>query len=256
MTTPASSTPVWTQRLRVCSYDVDSTRRATSVSVCRYFLDAAWNHAETLGVGFARLAAQGRFWVLSRLRIEFARCPAWGEAFALRTWPRGVKSVFALRDFEMTDDAGSRLAAGTSAWLVVDLVTKRPQRLDRLMPGLSEMNGPSALGRDPEKLPDGEPGDEAFSAPVRYTDLDVNRHVGSSGYVAWLLDAYPPGFHGEHGLRLLEVNYLGETRQGDMLSVRTRQTSTMLYEHSLTQTGGRDICRARLTWEKTPAPER
>ncbi|HOY60675.1 MAG TPA: thioesterase, partial [Verrucomicrobiota bacterium] len=184
MTTPASSTPVWTQRLRVCSYDVDSTRRATSVSVCRYFLDAAWNHAETLGVGFARLAAQGRFWVLSRLRIEFARCPAWGEAFALRTWPRGVKSVFALRDFEMTDDAGSRLAAGTSAWLVVDLVTKRPQRLDRLMPGLSEMNGPSALGRDPEKLPDGEPGDEAFSAPVRYTDLDVNRHVGSSGYVA------------------------------------------------------------------------
>ncbi|HNU99653.1 MAG TPA: hypothetical protein PKK20_06915 [Verrucomicrobiota bacterium] len=41
-----------------------------------------------------------------------------------------------------------------------------------------------------------------------------------------------------------------------MLSVRTRQISTTLYEHSPTHIGGREVCRARLTWEKTPAPKR
>lgn len=60
MSTTASNAPVWTRRLKVCSHDVDFTRRATSVSVCRYFLDAAWNHAEALGVGFDHLASQGR----------------------------------------------------------------------------------------------------------------------------------------------------------------------------------------------------
>ena len=49
MTTPASKPSVWTQRLKVCSYDADFTHRATSVSVCRYFLDAAWNHADLTG---------------------------------------------------------------------------------------------------------------------------------------------------------------------------------------------------------------
>ena len=71
--------PVWTERLRVCSYDVDFTRRATSVSLCRYFLEAAWNHAEALGVGFSHLQQQGRYWVLSRLVLG-CRAPRSGAA--------------------------------------------------------------------------------------------------------------------------------------------------------------------------------
>ena len=65
--------PVWVERLKICSYDVDFTRAATSASLCRYFLDAAWNHAEALGVGYCHLQSQDKFWVLSRLRLQVAR---------------------------------------------------------------------------------------------------------------------------------------------------------------------------------------
>ena len=47
------------------------------------FLEAAWNHAEELGVGFHALGQHGRFWVLSRLRFEAERYPEWGSAVAL-----------------------------------------------------------------------------------------------------------------------------------------------------------------------------
>lgn len=248
MTSTFLEAPLWMEQLKLRSYDVDSTHRATSASLCRYFLEAAWNHAEALGVGFGQLASQGRFWVLSRLLLEVERYPVWGSAVSLRTWPRAVKSVFARRDFEMTDSDGARLAAGSSAWLVLDTATKRPQRFNKLMPGLMAMDGPAALGRDPERLTESEAEDERFSVPVRYTDIDVNRHVGSGQYVAWLLDAYPSGFHCEHGLRVLEVNYLGETREGDVLTVRTRRVGDAVYCHSLTQGDGTEVCRARLTW--------
>ena len=252
MTPVCNESPVWTEQLKIRSYDVDFTRRATSASLCRYFLEAAWNHAEALGVGFNDLGRQGKFWVLSRLLLEVRQSPVWGGAATLRTWPRAAQSVFAMRDFEVVDNAGTRMAAGSSAWLVLDTASKRPQRLNKLLPSLTGLDGRPALGRDPEKLADGETWDKVFAATVRYSDIDVNRHVNSSRYIGWILDAYPVEFHREHCVRSLEVNYLGETLEGDVLSVRTQQSGAATYCHSLTKASGDEVCRARLVWEQAP----
>ena len=244
--------PVWTEQLRICSYDVDFTRRATSASLCRYFLEAAWNHAEALGAGFTQMASQSKFWALSRLLLEVQHYPVWGSAATLRTWPRAAKSVFAMRDFELADGAGTRLAAGSSAWLVLDSASKRPQRPKKMLPDLVSLDGVAAVGRDPERLPDHETRDEVLSTKVRYTDIDVNGHVNSGRYIGWILDAYAIGFHREHCVRALEVNYLGETLEGEMLRVLTRQAGPALYYHSLTKASGDEVCRARLEWKQAP----
>ena len=251
MKSAISESPVWTEPLKICSYDVDFTRRVTSASLCRYFLEAAWNHAEALGVGFSHLVTQSKYWVLSRLLLEVQQYPFWGSTAILRTWPRAAKLVFAMRDFEVADGSGTRIAAGSSAWLVLDAASKRPQRLNKLLPGLAGLSDKSALGRDPEKLPNCQAGEAVFSTTVRYADIDVNRHVNSGRYIAWILDAYPFGFHLEHCVRVLEVNYLGETLEGEVLSVRTRQTGAAVYSHSLTKANGDEVCRARLEWGET-----
>jgi len=238
--------------LKICSYDVDFTRRATSASLCRYFLEAAWNHAEALGVGFNYLGNQSKFWVLSRLLLEVQQYPLWGSAVTLRTWPRVPKSLFAMRDFEIADCAGTRIAAGSSSWLVLDAASKRPQRLLKVLPGLLGFGDKTALGRDPGKLADGETWDEVCSATVRYTDIDVNRHVNSGRYIGWILDAYPLKFHREHCIRVLEINYLGETLEGEVLSIRSRHTGAAAYCHSLAKTSGDEVCRARLEWAESP----
>jgi len=243
----------WTEEIRIRSYDVDATRRATSVSLCRYFLEAGWNHAEALGLGFSHLRSLGKFWVLARLRFEAQQYPVWGDRMTLRTWPRGLKSVFALRDFELQDEAGRRIAAGSSAWLVLDSVSKRPQRIHKLLASLAALNGEAALGCDPEELGDNESWDEPYPVTVRYTDIDVNKHVNSSRYIGWMLDAYPAGFHLQHSLRVLGVNYLGETLEGEQLIVRTRQSDANVYSHSLIKPGGSEVCRARLEWKVNAA---
>jgi acyl-ACP thioesterase len=156
--------------------------------------------------------------------------------------------VFALRDFELQDETGRRVAAGSSAWLVLDAISKRPQRLHKLFPSLAALNGKAALGCDPEELPDNETWDGSCPFAVRYTDIDVNQHVNSSRYIGWMLDAYPAGFHLQHWLRALEVNYLGETVEGEGLIVRTRQSDAGVYSHSLIKPGGSEVCRARLEW--------
>jgi medium-chain acyl-[acyl-carrier-protein] hydrolase len=239
---------VWSESLKIRSYDVDFTGRATSASLFRYFLEAAWNHAEALGVGYRHLASQGKFWVLSRLRIEAQRYPAWGSVGTLRTWPRTGTALFAMRDFEIVDETGTVMVAGASAWVVLDDASKRPQRMTGLLPGREGLSTRAALARDPEKLPGGETWDRHSSATVRYTDIDVNGHVGSSRYVGWILDDYPLEFHRAHSVRVLEVNYLGETLVGESLNIRTRQAGPTEFRHSLAIDNGDEVCRARLEW--------
>lgn len=245
--------PLWTEQIRICSYDVDFTRRATLASLCRYFLEAAWNHAESLGVGFNYLQNQQKFWVLSRLLMELERPPAWGSPVTVRTWPRQVRSVFAMRDFEFLDSAGMRVVAGSSAWLVLDAVSKRPQRLEKLLPGLEDWGDDTALGENPQKLGDLETWDAVTPVTVRYSDIDVNRHVNSSRYIGWILDTYSLQFHGEHSVRSFEINYLGETLEGDVLSVRSGQFMEGVFFHSLVKPDGNTVCRARLEWTHSPA---
>jgi medium-chain acyl-[acyl-carrier-protein] hydrolase len=251
MPVPSTEPPVWIEPVRIGSFDVDATRRATGTGLCRYFLEAAWNHAEALGVGFNHLRAQGKFWVLARLRLEVKQYPIWGSKVVLRTWPRGVESVFAMREFTMEEEQGQLLAAGSSAWLVLDMISKRPQRLAKILPSLAILEGKDALSQNPSKLAPNETWDGAFTALVRYTDIDVNQHVNSSRYIGWILDAYPAGFHSKHSLDSLEINYLGETLQGDELIIRSRHTGGATYCHSLSKANGPEVCRAVLAWGAT-----
>ena len=49
---------IWEEHATIRSYDVDAARNATIESLLRYFQEAAWNHAEHLGVGYSHLRRQ------------------------------------------------------------------------------------------------------------------------------------------------------------------------------------------------------
>ena len=238
---------VWTVGLRIHSYDVDFKRRATLDAVCRYFLDAAWNHAEALGVGYTHLAGQMKFWVLSRLVVNIQRLPDWGERVTLNTWPREPRGIFALRDFEVVDARGARVVGGATAWLVLDARSRRPQRLDKLQWSLKVFPAQKATEQEPEKLAEHDDGAECFSAGVRYSDLDVNNHANSVSYIRWLLDAYPTDFHHKHNIQLVEVNYLGETTGGQQVSVLKSAGDAGEFWHVI-RAETAVTCRARLVW--------
>lgn len=247
---------MWTERLRIRSYDADATRRASNPSLCRCFLEAAWNHAEALGIGCTHLRAQGKFWVLARFLFEVQQYPTWGDWVTLRTWPRGIKSAFALREFEFSTETGTRFAAGSSAWLVVDADSKRPQRIHHLLPNLAALDCSAALKRDAARLAGNETWDSESPITAHYSDIDVNQHVNSSRYIDWMLDGYPADFHLCHFLHVLEVNYLNETHDGESLVLRTHQCDLGVFNHSLVKSDGREVCRARLDWKPHPTGPR
>ena len=242
------------QEFKVQSWHVDFFRRARLDMLCLYFQEAAWNHAEALGFGFNRLAAERKMWVLSRLLLKVERLPLWGEAIRVDTWPSGIKSVFALRDFEMFDGAGSRLMAGVGAWLILDSETRRLKRIDQLLSSIPAVIRPRALNKDPGKL-ESSGTVQAGTFPVSYSDLDVNGHVNNARYIGWMLDSYGMDFHRTRVVKELEINFLGEAQVGDKVAVRSTREETGDVLSIFGEKNSEELCRARLQAGDT-SPER
>lgn len=211
---------IWKEDILVKSYDVDFNKRTKLNFIFNYMQEGAYNHACSLGAGFEELADQGYIWVLSRVKIVVARYPIWGEEITLETWPKGVNKLFALRDFEIKDIKGNVIISATTAWLVLDAKTLRPQRMQALKTPLPDNEGKFALDEVLEKLQfNGGFQSETLKRPG-YSDIDVNKHVNNTKYVEWILDCMPEEFYYNRVISGLQLNFISEVKLGDEIIVK------------------------------------
>lgn len=211
------------ERFRACTWDVDQAGRLTIAAAYNYFQEVAGHHAAALGVGADYMQANGIVWILSRMSAVLDTRPLAGQKVIVRTWPRGTDRLFAVRDYEMLDEAGAELGRGRSGWLVVDTQSFRPRRPDAVVAGLP-------TNEDLDSMPDGAlavPATEGLEMvakrAVAYSDLDVIGHMNNARYVQWIQDTMDPDvLASATGLRL-DINYLAEMRPGPAASILSRR---------------------------------
>jgi medium-chain acyl-[acyl-carrier-protein] hydrolase len=204
---------------RLRSYEVDFQNRLRLSTLFHFMQETASNQIERQGVGIDVLRTENLAWVLSRLLIVMDRYPGWGEEVLVRTWPRGIERLFALREFMIASRQGEVLGRVTSNWLLVDLKTRRPKRLEEVFKRMPIDPGNHALDRRLEKLPPLESPDEGTSVRAAYQQIDLNRHVNNAHYVGWILDSFPLEWYQRYRLAGLQLNFLAETRFGEILTI-------------------------------------
>jgi acyl-ACP thioesterase len=234
----------------VNSFEVDLLKQLTVQNICKYFQEAAWEHAESLGVGFSDLVPKGKLWVLSRIAISISKLPQWGETIKIRTWPCGFQSVFAQREFEILDSKGQVVISGSSAWIIIDKNSRRPQRVEQFTSGIPEVSNKNRFGIETLKICELKEKDQSMIVKSVYSDLDMNGHVNNSRYIGWVIDTYSKEFHQTHQLRKLYVNFLSETDIEEQLEVQTKKIEVQTYLHSIIRMRDNvETCRIQMFWE-------
>lgn len=209
--------------------------------------EAAGRHAEILGVGVRDLHAKGLTWVLARMHVEIGSIPEAGQTVHIATWPSGRHRLFAVREFQLTDEAGGEILRATSAWALMNMETRRPSRLDPHLPVFTR-HPDSLVADDFSPLPQVEKasGQACFRAVA--ADIDINDHVNNTVYLDWALRAVPDPARGQKPLSL-EVAFLGEARLGDEVLCQSEKTDTdggTVVRQSLRDpAGGRELTRLR-----------
>ena len=231
-------------------YEVGPSRLVRPATLLDYLQDAAAEHASLLHIGVQDLHHRDLTWVLSRLHLTVERYPGVGEAVLVRTWPSTRGSLSSYREFEVLDQAGTIVARATTAWVVLDLVRRRPVRLADVLPDYP-LESRRAIADDFPPLPRPESDARELAFTVRQSDLDMNRHVNNAVYVGWALESAPAEVV-QGGPADIEVGYRAEALAGDTVLARCvpePDAGPGRFLHEITRhQDGRELARLRVGW--------
>lgn len=235
-------------------YEVDTKNEVFLPVLWSFMQETAWHHADHLRVGYSNLWERQFFWVLSRLSIQMEEYPRWGDRIKIKTWLAGIGRLFALRHFSIADSKGIIIGMAKSAWLVLDLKTRKPQRIGPVFKHILHLFDDLPSTEEPEKLPPPVRPQMEKSYTVRYSDIDMHHHVNNIKYIEWILDSYPFEMNQTHQIRAFEINFLAESSCGDAISIHTDtlQESPPAFLHSVfRKEDSKELCRARSEWRRT-----
>lgn len=186
-------------------------------------VEVATAHANHLGVGHARLARDGRAWVLMRLTMGMERMPRVGEEYEVETWVVSLNRRFSQRDFAMRV-AGSVILRARSIWGVINSADRTPATLDGLEALVSEKEDrqadvPALTRVRPEMFESAGVVTRPYEVVV--SDIDSNRHLTAPRYVELMLDNRDLEFFDRNHLSAFEISYGREARFGECLRVES-----------------------------------
>ncbi len=185
----------------------------------------------------------------SRFLAVFHNMPRWDDEISVETWGKGTDRLFGLRDFVMYSASREKLVSATSAWLIVDRKTLRVQRIESLKKNFPAQSDRNELDVKLEKIESRPVGPTGLEYVVRYSDLDVNKHVNSSKYMQWILDSFPVEFVEKRSLRTFEINYLSEAQLGDTIVVSSQDAGDHNYCDVKRESDNLELCRALVNWK-------
>lgn len=177
-------------------------------------IETATLHANSWGVGYAKLIADNQAWVLSRVAIEMKRYPKVNETYSLTTWIEDYNRHFSERNVEIADKDGNIIGYARTIWVVINLNTRescdisalqyiRENALDKCCP----IEKQSKI-KQVEHL-------RETAHTFQYSDIDFNRHVNSVRYICLLMNQWTLEHYDKYAVERFEISYLKEGRAGE-----------------------------------------
>lgn len=210
---------IWKENHQI-SWDDTNAAGTLNLSGLNILLQrAAVEHAEHLGFGFQQTSKQNFTWVLIQLSIEINRLPKWREKIKLATWPKSMQKLTATREFTVRSENDEVLCNASSEWLLIDLDTRRPQRMEKMNRFDKFLTDVSVISKPVQKANKKQEFRKIFSTTPGYSSLDMNGHTNARKYFEWLEDAIFH-VHGTQTFSQISMSYFHECKFGDKIEVQ------------------------------------
>lgn len=235
---------IGTHTFTVQPFEVDFRGEITLALIISNLLNTAGHHANERGFGIKQLNQSGNTWVLSRLVVEMSRMPQEGESVKIETWIESVIRSFTQRNFCVIGEDGSVIGYAKSFWAMINMESRRPaslieQHLERFF---CDKECPIERAG---KISAPTEGEESHII-VKYSDLDVNKHLNSAKYVEHIFNAFDIKELEGQTFKRMEIEYLEECRFGESIRITKAKTSEKEYLIAMSKESGETACKSRI----------
>ena len=231
------------------AYLTDFRGKATLPMIGGFMLQAATKHAEERGFGYSAMTSQQRVWVLSRIAIEVFEYPKNDTVLVLKTWVASVNRLFTERHFSFEDEQGREIGFAKSLWASIDLESRKPTNvleLEGLSDYITERENPIEGMTKIPALKDNY--EQACEFVVKYSDVDINKHLNSMKYIEHFVDVFDIDMFREKEIRRIEINYISEGGYGTKLDILKREEANGIFVLEMKDVDT-TVCSTRITWE-------
>ena len=232
------------------AHEVDFTNRLRIDSFFVFLQDIAAAHADKVNLGYNALIKHDLAWVLSWARLEITTYPGFGEEITIRTWPKRRYKLYSLRDFYVYDNNKQIISKAATAWLPINIKTRRIIDSSALPAPIDFLDEP-AIDALPQKI--SAEGDKEFilNKKMRYTDIDLNRHVNNIRYIELIMDCFNKVQYEKSELINIEVQFVSECKYDDIIEMyKAKNTSEdCWYIEGVNKSSSKIIFQANLEWE-------
>ena len=215
----------------------------------RRIIEVATFHANSWGVGYARLIQDNQVWVLSRVTIEMTRFPRVNENYRLTTWIEDYNRHFSQRNMRLDDAEGNPLGYVRTIWMVIDMNTRASvdiSQLGYIRENISDLPCPIEPMSRLRPIEQGHSVEYTFG----YMDCDFNRHVNTVRYLSHLMNLFDMDCYDNCFIHRMEISFIKETHYGETCEFVIDDSDPIDSHMSITDADGDDHVRARFLWKE------
>lgn len=191
--------------------DYDNQGNYKTSTILKAFGNSGSAHSDASGDNVIQGSNNGKAWVLLDWKIEVLEAPKMNEELRVETWIEPLKSPFGtIRSF--LGYVGDKLCAkGITKWVLLDVATGRPSKLDAALIESYGINEGSAFeGSKIEKIAEPENYTAETEILVRRTDIDWNNHVHNLTYLDYALDCLPEDVYTSKNFKKVRITFKHE----------------------------------------------
>ncbi len=236
------------ENIQITSADTDFSKTLRPSSLINMLIQVAWHHAEVLEFGMDMMHREGLVWMLSRMQTKIYQQPFWNDSLSITTWPKGIRRLFYIRDFEVHDSQNRLVAQTTSEWLLIDIKVKRPKLYNQESIIFNQNKDKHSINNAVPIL-EAIGGDaESFSNQVNYSDVDLNQHLTTTRYIDWMMDTFSMDFHAKNKCKALILNFIREAPYNEKVEIlRFNDQTSNCFDFSFKKPEGeKDLFRGQL----------
>ena len=241
------------QQYTILASEMDITYHITPNAIMLYFQDCFARYLTQHRLAAFDIIKQNKIWVITEFDVNFKKeKPLWAETITVELWFTEISSVRTYVDYRIMDGKGEVFAAGTSCWVIIDSVTKRPFAAKEMLNAGGIFGTADERTKTAPQIASRQVFYQKVEHQVNVTDLDFNGHVCNRSYLSIAMATAPMDFIKTTTPKRFNIKFVREAFMGEILTcnVYKAEDNANVSWHSIVNSAGKDICTIYSEWTK------
>jgi medium-chain acyl-[acyl-carrier-protein] hydrolase len=228
--------------------EIDRSGKMTIPSLLQLMQETSLKHIIKLKASIWDLKESS--WVLLAEQLKIFHLPQLGDKLSIKTYPAGVRRIYAYRDYWIYDQHGQVIATASTTWTLMNLASRKIVPIPESIVQLPVPTEFKKLELSAMRVP--FPSEEYHTTEFKigYFHLDWNDHVNNIHYTRFMLESVPELLSSSTMSRM-DIVFKGEAMLDEQLRVHSfYNKDTHQSHHKILDEKDKEISSATFYWGK------